>query len=224
MTLFKRNIPIFTIIGFAVVLWIMPMSAQNIDDVTNVAPVFWFTIENASVIDGSEAVLNRMEHGISMSLETNELVPGDVYTGWWVIFNAPENCSDADCLLDDIFLMDGHEFLLDEDGVKQPNRMGRQTTDVTQIRAGSAVADENGHAIFRAHLPIGDMTDNVSYGNGLSNVMGSEIHIVLRTHGPASEDPEIFWEQHMTDWGGCPNPQDRLPCKNYQFATFKPIN
>ncbi len=206
-------------IGLAMLALAMPLVAQLDAPITTVLPVFRWTGDDTA-IEGAEAVLIRMEHGISMSFETFELEPGEIYTAWWVIFNNPENCSDADCLLDDIFLMDGDEFMLDHNGRRQPNRMQRDTAQITQMRATSAVADDNGYAMFRAHLPVGDTSDYVDFGPGLIDPMAAEIHVVLRTHG--QPDPEHLWDQHFTAWGGCPDPDNREPCKNVQFATFKP--
>lgn len=209
------------ILSSLVLLLALPINAQNMGDVTTVNPIFNWTGDN-SAIEGAEAILTRMEHGIAVSFETTGLVPGEVYTAWWVIFNSPENCSPPDCLMNDLFMMDGEEFILNDEGVRQANRTGRQLADISQIRATSSIADENGYALFRAHLPIGDLTDFVSFGNGLVDSMNSEVHVVIRTHGPAADDLEIYWEQQMTEWGGCPDPVDRLPCKNVQFAAFMP--
>lgn len=207
-------------------IWLtLPTIAQtgesSIDPVTSVMPI-WEWGGDELALDDAEAVLTRMEHGISVSFATTELVPGDVYTLWWVIFENPEYCKGVTCAPADIFLTDNEgNFDLDQNDRRQLDRMNIQTVQISQIRATSGIADKEGRAEFRAHLPIGDITDFVTFGTGLSKPMDAEFHIVLRTHGPA--DPEFLWDQHFTDWGGCPDPDDRLPCKNVQFATFAPV-
>jgi hypothetical protein len=172
-------------------------------------------------IPGAEAILTRMEHGISMSLVTEELEPGYAYTIWWVIFNMPKNCSDAICGLNDVFLMDAEErFILDGSGLVQPNIAGREATQVSFLWATGNIADENGHAMFRASLPIGDLTGDVSFGPGLLDSMRSEVHLILRSHGPVI--PELRDEQLFTAWGGCPDPVTRAPCEDVQIAIFEP--
>ena len=136
-------------------------------------------------IAGAEAILTRMEHGLSISMVTEELVPGNVYTVWWVIFNAPKNCTDDACTFDDVFLLDDEgNFIRDGNGLVQPNPVGRDATQVSFLWATGNIADEDGHAMFRASLPIGDLTGNVSFGPGLLEPMHSEVHLLLRSHGP----------------------------------------
>jgi hypothetical protein len=160
-----------------------------------------------------------MEHGISMSMDTVGLPPGHTFTVWWVIFNEPENCLDNDCGLDDMFDLDERgEFVLD-DGIPIPNIAGREATVVSSLRATGNISNDAGHAYFRAHLPLHDTTDEVAFGPGLLDTMKAEVHLIVRSHGPINQ--ELLTEQLFTVWGGCPDPKDRSPCVDLQFAAFE---
>ena len=54
------------------------------------------TIENA------HALLLTDDNGASMSVRTSLLVPGHVYTAWWVIVNKPEACAGKPCTPSDV--------------------------------------------------------------------------------------------------------------------------
>lgn len=170
------------------------------------------------VVDDAEAVLVRMHHGVSMTMETTGLEPDHAYTVWWVVFNHPEECSDDACGIDDVVLMEDGEFVLTEDGLRQPNVAGREMTQASSFRATGNIGYYDGTSVFRAHLPIGDTTDDMDFGPALLDSMGSEIHLIIRTHGPII--PELLNEQLMTAWGGCPDPYDRSPCEDIQIAIF----
>jgi hypothetical protein len=175
------------------------------------------------VVKDAEAVLVRMHHGLSMTIHTTGLEPGHVYTIWWVIFNKPEFCSDNVCGLDDAFLMDDEgQFILTDDGLIQPNVAGREMTHLSSLRATGNIGYEDGTSVFKARLPIGDTTDDIAFGPALLDSMGSEVHLIIRTHGPMI--PELLNEQLMTAWGGCPDPYDRSPCQDIQLAIFLPYN
>jgi len=170
------------------------------------------------LVEDAEAVLVRMHHGISMTMETTGIEPGHAYTVWWVIFNNPEECSDDVCGPDDVFLMEDGDFVLTDDGLRQPNVAGREMTRASSLRATGNIGYEDGTTVFRAHLPIGDTTDDMDFGPALLDSMGSEVHLIIRTHGPII--PELLNEQLMTAWGGCPDPYDRSPCEDIQIAIF----
>jgi len=110
--------------------------------------------------------------------------------------------------------------MLDEDGTPIGNIPAREAAVISVLRATGNISDQSGHAFFRAHLPIGDTTDDVVFGPGLLNAMGAEVHLILRSHGPIIQ--ELLTEQLFTVWGGCPNPVDRAPCDDVQFVVFEP--
>lgn len=212
------------IIGVAVLLWALPLTAQQGDEavqpITIVTTVHMFGDD--SVVEGAEAVLTRMEHGISMSLDAVGLRPDEAYTIWWLIFDAPSNCSDGVCGINDVYLMDSNgDFILDGNGLRQLNRASNEAAQMSALWAAGSIAYRNGTAHFEGHLPIGDTTGDVWFGHGLSNPMGADIHLIIREHGQAV--PSMLQNQlYRFDGGACPNPVNQEPCKNIEYAIFTP--
>lgn len=171
--------------------------------------------EMGTPIDGTEATLIRMHHGIAMTFKTVDLTPGDAVTLWWVIFNRPENCSNGVCNFDDPFQVDENgQVLFDEAGVALENPAGREAIGFSLLRADGKVIETDGSAEFRGHLAIGDTTE-AAVGPGLLDPMHAEIHLVAKSHGPAI--PGNTHEQLNSNWGGCPAPY-QAPCFELQFA------
>ena len=130
-------------------------------------------------------------------ITTKEMTEGDAISLWWIIFNKPDNCAQNPCNNDDLF---------NDDVV--PSMVGD---------AGTVVMNPD-RVKFYSHLDIGDAF-NAAFGPGLVNPSEAEIHIILRTHGPARA--EILEEQLTTYMGGCgPNPP-HWPCSEIQFAIFQ---
>jgi hypothetical protein len=209
------------IVIIVLIAFVLPSAAQDMDSpdepIVAVQNMLWEGTD--MVVEDAEAILVRMHHGVSMTINTTGLEPGHVYTIWWVIFNNPENCSDGICGPNDVFLMDDEgRFILTDDGLIQPNVAGREMTQVSSLRATGNIGYEDGTSVFKAHLPIGDTTDDMAFGPALLDSMGSEIHLIIRSHGPII--PELLNEQLMTAWGGCPDPYNRSPCRDIQIAIF----
>lgn len=194
--------------------------AAPVEAAAKVEPVVSTTFverwSDGTLVEGTESTLVRMEHGLYMTFITEELEPGDAVTIWWVIFNKPENCSEGDCGVDDVVLVDETGTILKNDeGAPQPNVAGRTAAGVAQLTATGTVVDEDGSAKFLARLPVGD-TNDAQFGPGLLNPMTADVHLVARTHGPAS--PGVLHEQLTTPWGGCPDGWPKAPCGNVQVA------
>ncbi|MGH3735022.1 MAG: hypothetical protein ACRDT6_05300 [Micromonosporaceae bacterium] len=49
-----------------------------------------------TAVPGGTSTLTRTDSGLSVSLRTSELPPGDAVTVWWVVFNHPEHCDGVD--------------------------------------------------------------------------------------------------------------------------------
>ena len=148
------------------------------------------------------------------------LQPKDATTVWWVVFNEPTMCSDNDCGENDIFNLDADgEFILNDDGSPPVNAAGRQAAKITALRADGHVVDASGAAQFSSRLPIGDASEAL-FGGGLQNPMTAEIHLVLRTHGPAIPGKVDSMIYSLN--GGCEAAWPNAPCTNLQFAIFKP--
>jgi len=164
-----------------------------------------------SIINGSAAKLTRSESAVGLSVNTTELLPG-AYTLWWVLFNNPEACVDG-CSGEDL---------------GNPAVMG------SVFFATGGVVDRDGVGQFRAHLQEGEMPGGAGAvlmpGPPLLDAQRTEIHVVLRYHGPVVE--RILMKQLTTHWGGCslaapavvvdPVPGDRVyPCYDPQAAVFR---
>jgi len=82
-----------------------------------------------------------------------------------------------------------------------------------------AVADTDGTALFRAHLPIGD-DNEFDFGPGLLNSFTAEVHLIIRSHSKAI--PGLLHTQLNSPWGGCPEGFPKDPCRDVQLAIFSP--
>jgi hypothetical protein len=179
---------------------------------------------NDTPITGT-STLHRNKNGITVNFKAEGLYPG-AYTIWWVIWNNAENC-------------------LEENACNEPDFPAPGSVDngvgVEVMYAGGHVVGKNGKGNFSAHLNAGDDTPesmNTSFGfpsvGGLAvgNTFDSEIHVVLRTHGPAV--PGLVNEQISSYGGGCDNPFLYLPftiypnvigeCGDIAAAIFAPVN
>jgi hypothetical protein len=134
-----------------------------------------------------QGTLRVVEDGVHYNIHTMNLDPGAAYTNWAVVFNDPGTCEDDGCGFDDVLA-------------------GRGDASAFWA-AGEVIPDSSsGAANFAAFIPEGDPRDRgvqVLFGNGLENSETSETHIVIRTHGPALDDPDLLWEQLNTVDGGC---------------------
>jgi hypothetical protein len=196
----------------------LAQQTQTIEPIITVSPVRWFA--DQVEIEGAEAILTRMEHGISMTLSTTGLNPGDAYTAWWMIFNLPENCSAPDCGMNDVFVMDeNNHFILDGNGNKQLNRPTIEAAQISSLWAASNIVYADGTVNFEGRLPIGDTTGDVWFGHGLVDPMHAVIHIITRTHGPTIEG--LLDEQLFTMMGGCQPRINEVGCDNNQVAIFE---
>ena len=176
--------------------------------------------EDASEVKDGAAVLTRLKNGAAMRLSTVNLTPKDAVTIWWVVFNEPTMCSDNECGENDIFNLDADgEFILNDDGSPPINGAGVEAADISILRADGHVIDSTGAALFRASLASGDASEAI-VGGGLQKPMTAEVHLVVRTHGPAiaGKVDSMIYEFNGGCEGAFPNP----PCSDVQFAVFKP--
>lgn len=183
--MFRKN---FRVIGFSLLIML-------------VLAVMVGTVAAASVIQGTvhpfgddprepgpsgQGTLRVEEDGVHYNIHTMNLDPNTAYTNWAVVFNDPGACQD-DCGLDDVVA-------------------GRGNPSV--FWAAGAVTSDNrsGAANFSAFIPEGDPDARgvqLLFGDGLVSSETSETHIIIRSHGPASDDPDLLWLQLNTVDGGC---------------------
>ncbi len=166
--------------------------------------------EPGDVVAGAVAWLVATEHGLTAIVTTSELPPGDAVTMWWVVFNDPEACEahPAPCGMNDL-------------GVEEV------AAEVTY--AAGTVIDDAGNGTFVGYHPLGH-TEQAWFGHGLTNPLGAEVHLVLRTHGPVIEDRLDAMIGTFRD--GCHNVDEDHPahadgetgpneCHDLQFAILQ---
>jgi len=191
------------------------VSAQ--DEMGSNSPVYSFA--DGSVQDDSWSIVNRYDNGLSMSLHTSNLVPGDAYTIWWVIFNAPENCTDGVCNEDDLFVIDPETngIAMDDFGQRVMNPDALENAQISIQYATGGVVDADGKGDFAAAVGTGNVPGVIA-GPGVVNPETAEVHLIVRTHGPVIAD--AFDAQITTFGGGC-EPMDAPPCQDVQFAVHQ---
>ena len=154
---------------------------------------------DGSAVPGAWSSLVTNGAGASMTLHTTGLTPGDVVTVWWVVFNAPQNCTHGEgpyrCGPGDLPPFGG-------DGSAEPSL----------LYATGHVIGGSGTATYGAHLAVGD-TSGALFGPGLTNPLGADIHLVLHDHGPA--DPAIVAAE-IHSFGVC-----NLVCTDVQFSVHE---
>lgn len=151
--------------------------------------------------DGSRLTLNVIDR----HLEAN-----NAYSLWWVIFNDPSGCIDG-CGGPDVF---------DELG----------PTNGIIMNATGGVSSHLGNLVVSAWIETG----GVSSGSGevlagdpaTLNIATAEVHIVVRSHGPASGDAAILDKQINSVSGGCvgldPDGDELFPCWDPHAIVFAP--
>jgi hypothetical protein len=162
------------------------------------------TFDGLAVIPYAGASLSRNNEAAFATISTSGLTPGTVVTLWWAIFNEPANCATPNCA---------------------PSDLNNPAVNGSLQFGGGQVVGANGRADFGGYLAVGDNTGfhllpqfplMPNPAPGLVNPKGATIHLVIRTHGPASADPAILNQQLTSFGGGC----SVDPCSNIQAALF----
>ena len=162
------------------------------------------TFDGLAVIPYAGASLSRNNEAAFATISTSGLTPETVVTLWWAIFNEPSNCATANCA---------------------PSDLNNPAVNGSLQFGGGQVVGLNGRADFGGYLAVGDNTGfhllpqfplMPNPAPGLVNPKGATIHLVIRTHGPASADPAILNQQLTSFGGGC----SVNPCSNIQAALF----
>lgn len=160
------------------------------------------TFVGSSVIPYAGASLSKNNEGAFMTFSTSGLTPGNVVTLWWAFFNNPKNCATPDCSAQDLANPDVNASLQ---------------------YAGGRIVGIEGSASFGGFLAVGDNTGfEIRPGMpdpapGLVKPKKAAIHLVVRSHGPASTDPTVLSQQLTSFGGGCTTAN---PCSNIQAAVF----
>lgn len=139
---------------------------------------------SGAVVPAAGSQLIREKDAVSMTANTRGLTNGNVYTAWWAIFNNPENCFTRPCTPVDIN--------------SNPAVQG------ALVLAGARIVGPDGAASYGAFLAVGD-TAFLHTGPGLLDPKHAEIHIAVRSHGPASALDATQLAAALTSFnGGCP--------------------
>lgn len=159
-----------------------PVAGASADRTTS--PVFTIPPPAPEVVGKSTLV--RTDNGLSARLETSGLRPGDVVTLWWIVANSPEECEKGLPGLSQCGPMD--------------HLAGRG--DMAVHHATGNIVGEAGTTNFGAHLRVGDQSSALFNNEpGLTNPRGSEVILVVKTHG--QNVPGLTSEMLRTFTGGC---------------------
>jgi len=164
--------------------------------------------------EGGESTLSRGDNWISYTLQTTGL-PAGAYTNWWVILNHPDECANPDptvgsqCGLGDAFLPDPSPSV---------------------FWATGGVVQDDGVGHFQARIFVGDDLgipgEQFLFGPGLLNPKGAEVFLIVKYHGPASDDPDVLRGQTYTLLGSCSEGANAdassMQCFDPQFAFHVP--
>lgn len=176
--------------------------------------VDWHPQSGSGLVADASAQLVRTDRSVNASLHTRDLIPGHVYTLWFIVINNHEACATDPCTAGDILF----------------NTVAVQA-DVTY--GGGIVAGGSGAGTLSGHLAEGAL-DNAWFGNGFQDARNAEIHLVVNDHGP--KIPGMVAEMLHTYRGGCTDESlpgsfpataksDGIPgpntCRLYQSAIFQ---
>jgi len=168
-----------------------------------------------SQVAEASAQLITSPSGAYVSMQTNGLEPGNVYTLLLAVINKPGACPALPCTPKDV--------------------LGRSDIVMSDVAyAGGAVATSEGTASFAHFQPLGQFHQGF-FENGLTTTDGVEFHLVLNDHGPLIVGRE--YDMLTSYRGGCsdesipaPMPQAARDqgksgpntCRLVQFAQFIP--
>ncbi len=168
------------------------------------------------------ATLKRGSNYIQFNIHTTGL-PEGAYTVWWVIFNEPGDCNEPNpaggvC------------------GGGGPADLFLSKTAI--IWATGKVVKANGIGNFRDRIYVGERrepgTQEALIGSdlefALENPQSAEVHLIVKYHGLASDDPDVLYEQTHTLLGSCGpdegansfdgGPEFGIQCFDPQAAVF----
>ncbi len=168
-----------------------------------------------------ESELTRKEDGLLVNFKTTGLTPGYTYTLWWLIWNNPEACTIPNYCRDLDF-------------------SNAASTQPDMMYAAGHVVGKNGKGNFSGYLRVGDDSTSINDLFGFPDAGGlqqgktfsSEVHLLLRSHGPAI--PGLVNVQINTFDGGCDDPFAIPPfteipdeigeCSEIQAAIHSPVS
>ena len=135
-------------------------------------------------VQGS-SILIRNPGGLTASLSASSgIESGAAVTLWFVVFNEPEDCISEDPDNPGVTICSGEDVFVDP-----------EPAQVAVIYGTGHVVGNGGQAHFSASLDEGDTSGAVFTNfypqDQLLDSEAAEIHLVVRTHGPARHDAGI---------------------------------
>jgi len=123
--------------------------------------------------------LNRSANSIQVRVAATGLEATAVYSAWFVIFNAPENCAGGpgNCAGPDV---------------------GNPATKAGVRNAGGFITGADGSGYFTGSMSTGAAPAGMAGFGRLMNGLNAEIHIVLQTHGAPAPGTVGFEMSHPT--------------------------
>jgi hypothetical protein len=132
-------------------------------------------------IEGATATVISNENGIALRFATSNLEENHAYTLWVAMINNPEECSESPC--------------------PSPEVLGNSDALQTEMTLGdSLLYSDEALMEFSSFIPAGDVPEGW-FGNGLTNPLGAEIHLVVQDHGELI--PDMASTMLNTVRGGC---------------------
>jgi len=156
------------------------------------------------------SVLTRYMPYVDAKISTTGLAANGAYSWWWVVFNRPEFCVDG-CGLDDLPVG------------ATPISNGDPRVQASLLWGTGFVSDGTGAAEVTAHLDRSKPPGEVRFGPGLRRPRHADIHVALRSHGPAVAGEAA--EQVASFDGGCTAEEIAAmmcPNTNVQFSVHTP--
>lgn len=169
-------------------------NSENAGNRVSISPVLVFGTVG-QVVPASGSMLLRARHGVFMTLHTSGLEPGTVATVWWVFFNNPSACATSPCSGADLMNPQVHS---------------------SRVNVAGRIVGADGTAAYASFLAVGDTTGAFD-GPGLLDSRRAEIHLAVRTHGPALSGSMLMAQLTLFN-GGCPP----NTCANVQSSIHEP--
>ena len=188
------------------------VSARSNAAVSDTVAVFDFQDHGGVIVMNPQtrgtSDLVRTVDGLAMNIDTTDLAVG-AYTIWWVIFNSPAGCSDGEC---------------GENDVLPPNVNPDADVSVLWATGGIVGPDRMGHFSGRLGVGVDGAPGVVLWGDGVTNPIAAEVHIIVRYHGPASfDDPAVLGLEITTVGESCSGDDTAgFPCYEPQAAIHLP--
>lgn len=167
-------------------------SPEHAGNRVSISPVYVFhPLLEGPLVYGAGSQLVRSKDAVFMTFHSQGLTPGTVATAWWVFFNDPKECATSPCRVADLLT----------NPASQPSL----------LYAAGRIVGPDGALDLGSFRAVGDTTGSESFppfpatNPGLLDPKKAEVHIVIRTHGPALlGDTAALAAQLTTFNGGCP--------------------